>query len=80
MILESGSTISLAKYEGLLTNIRECEENILMQTKVGTKDVTQEGDNALAVAVYFCPSALTSLYGVSYIVKKDNHVYIETRK
>ena len=45
-----------------------------MQTNVGTKDVTQEGDNELAKTVYFCLSALTNLYGVFDIVKKGNHV------
>ena len=80
VILVSGSKISLAKDEGLLTNIRECEESILMQKNVGTKDVTPEGDDELAEIVYFCPSALTNLYGVSDIVKKGNHVYIDTRK
>ena len=51
-----------------------------MQTNVGTKDVTQEGDDELAETVYFYPSALTNLYGVSDIFKKGNHVYIDTRK
>ena len=34
----------------------------------------------LAETVYFCLTALTNLYGVSDIVKKGNHVYIDTRQ
>ena len=41
VILESGSTISLDKDESLLTNIPKCEDSILLQTNVGTKDVNQ---------------------------------------
>ena len=40
-----------------------------MQTNVGTKDVTQEGDDVLEETVYFGPIALINLYGVSDIVK-----------
>ena len=50
-----------------------------MQRKVGTKDVIKEDDDELAETVYFCPSALTNLYGFSNNVKKYNHVYINTR-
>lgn len=80
VILDSGSLISLATDECLLKNIRKCKQGILMQTNVGTEYVTQEGDDVLAETVYFCPTALTNLYGVSDIVKRGNHVYIYTRK
>ena len=51
-----------------------------MQMNVGTKDITQEGDDDLAETVYFCLSALTNLYGVSNIFNKVNHLHIDTRK
>ena len=51
-----------------------------METHAGTKRIKEEGTMPDYRMVYYGPESMTNLFSISEIVKKGNHVYINTRE
>ena len=80
VIIDSGSSISLIKDEELLTEIHECQNKIIMETNAGTKRITQEGTMPDYGTVYCDSEAMSNLFSIRDMVRKGNHVYLNTRE
>ena len=80
VIIDSGSSISLIKDKELLDEIHECKFKIIMETNAGTKRITEEGTMPDYGTVYYDPEAMTNLFSISDMVRKGNHVYLDTKE
>jgi len=74
VILDSGSTISLFKSKDLVTEIRDTEEKIQLETG-GTRVVDKEGQIEGFGKVYFNKNGIANIFAVKDLIKRHRVTY-----
>jgi len=69
VILDSGSTISLFKSKDLVTEIRDTEENIQLETNGGSCVVDKEGQIDGFGKVYFNKNGIANIFAVKNLIR-----------
>ena len=77
-ILDSGSTIAVAKNKTEFNDLKPCEENAIMATNAGSEKINHEGKWKEWGQTYLVPNAITNIVSVSRIVKKGFRVVLDT--
>ena len=79
-IFDSGSTITMSKCGGKMSNIRRVEKNVVMLTNAGQKSLDREGDWKEWGQAYLDPTALTNIVSVLDAVRKGFRVLFDSSK
>ena len=77
-ILDSGSTITVARNKKEFKDLRPCERNIIMATNVGSKKINYQGKWKEWGETYLVPDTIRNIVSVSRIVKKGFRVVLDT--
>ena len=64
-ILDSGSTITVAKNKTEFKDLNPCEKNVIMATNAGSEKINHEGKWKEWGQTYLVPNAITNIVSVS---------------
>lgn len=79
-MIESGSTITLGKYKVLFDEIHNLDEDVIMDTNGGQKNIDQECEWTGYGQVYFVPDAMMNIVSVSDVISKGFQIYFDSKK
>ena len=73
--LDSGSRVSLFRSRDLVSNIRDAETNIELETNVGSRIITQEGNIEDIGKVYFNEHGIVNIFSIKDLIEKHRVTY-----
>ena len=77
-ILDSRSTITLAKDENKFKNLRPCKRNMIMVTHVGSKQISHQRKWKEWGETYLAPHTIKNTVSMSRIVAKGYRIVMDT--